>query len=93
MDLGRKQWSINTLGTKPFLDKITPSPSEIVVNIACYYYYYYHQISQNILKYHVMTINDNIINSMQQSGKKMFMMSSAPASCLALSGTSSSAVA
>ena len=91
MDPGRKQRSINTLGTKPFLDKITPSPSEIVVNIACYYYY--HQISQNILKYHVMTINDNIINSMQQSGKKMFMMSSAPASCLALSGTSSSAVA
>ena len=77
MDVGRKQLSINTLGTISFLDKITPSPSEIVVNIACYYYYYY-RISQNILKYHVMTINDNIINSTRQSGKKMLMMSPAP---------------
>lgn len=41
VDRGRKQLPMNTRGTKPFLDKITPSPGEIVVNIA-YYYYYYH---------------------------------------------------
>ncbi|KAI4533079.1 hypothetical protein MG293_016098 [Ovis ammon polii] len=35
VDIGRKQLSINTLGTKSFLDKITPSPSEIVALPGC----------------------------------------------------------